>query len=148
MLGLNKKSLKLFNSINLRMFSDSILFSFVEKGIEKKIIAQKGERLLDLAKKYKINLEGACEGNCACSTCHVIFNENLYDKLPKPTEEEEDMLELAFGLTPTSRLACQVKVDKNFMNQKIIIPDKQRNFSIERMKAASEFKKKLPKSKI
>lgn len=50
----------------------------------------------------------------ACSTCHVILPEDLYEKMPEPEEEEEDLLDLAFGLTSTSRLGCQVKIDKSF----------------------------------
>ena len=59
-----------------------------------------------MAKKNKIPIEGACEGQCACSTCHVILNDKFYDKLNWPTIEEEDLLDLAHGLTMTSRLGC------------------------------------------
>ena len=56
-------------------------------------------------------LVGACDGSLACSTCHVILEQSHYDALPPPEEEEEDMLDLAFGLTDTSRLGCQIKID-------------------------------------
>lgn len=55
---------------------------------------------------------GACERSCACSTCHVILPQELYDILPEPEDDENDMLDMAFGLTDTSRLGCQVYVTK------------------------------------
>ena len=58
-------------------------------------------------------MEGACGGSCACSTCHVIVqNEDMYDKMEEPSDDENDMLDLAFGLTETSRLGCQVQMSK------------------------------------
>ena len=69
--------------------------------------------LLEVAHKNNIPLEGACEGSLACSTCHLIIEgESVFNSLPEPTEEEEDMLDLAFGLTRTSRLGCQIIVSK------------------------------------
>ena len=53
-------------------------------------------------------MEGACEGSLACSTCHVVVDPAWAPKLVKPTEDEEDMLDLAFGLEQTSRLGCQI----------------------------------------
>ncbi|MCM8730089.1 2Fe-2S iron-sulfur cluster-binding protein [Hephaestia sp. GCM10023244] len=67
-----------------------------------------GDCLLDLAQAYGQPLEGTCEGQMACSTCHVIVAAEDADKLPPPSEEEEDMLDLAIGATRTSRLACQI----------------------------------------
>ena len=57
--------------------------------------------MLDNAIKNDIDLEGACEGSLACSTCHVIFDEKVYNSLPPATDEEDDMLDLAYGLTDT-----------------------------------------------
>ena len=56
---------------------------------------------MDIAHEHDIELEGACEGSVACSTCHVIVDEDYYDKLPEPSDDENDMLDLAFGLTDT-----------------------------------------------
>jgi len=67
-----------------------------------------GDRLLDLAQAYGQPLEGTCEGQMACSTCHVIVAVEDFDRLPPASEEEEDMLDLALGATRTSRLACQI----------------------------------------
>ena len=72
--------------------------------------AQVGKSILEVAQENEIDLEGACDGSMACSTCHVVFEQKHFDVLPKPEEEEEDMLDLAFGLTDTSRLGCQIKV--------------------------------------
>ena len=80
---------------------------FVENGETKEVDAPVGLSILEIAHKNDVDLEGACEGSLACSTCHVIVNEEHFDKLPEPSEEEEDMLDLAFGLTSTSRLGCQ-----------------------------------------
>lgn len=61
-----------------------------------------GMTLLEIAHKHDIDLEGACEQSLACSTCHVVIvDEDVYDRLPEPVDEENDMLDLAFGLTPT-----------------------------------------------
>ncbi|CAM9614331.1 unnamed protein product [Ascophyllum nodosum] len=80
------------------------------KGEEKKTEAKCGMNLMRVAHAHGIDLEGACEGVCACSTCHVILSGEVFDSLPEPSEDEEDMLDLAFGLTETSRLGCQVVV--------------------------------------
>lgn len=67
-----------------------------------------GDSVLTIARRYNINLEGTCEGALACSTCHVIVDPAWIDLLPEASEEEEDMLDLAQGLTSTSRLSCQL----------------------------------------
>ena len=71
--------------------------------------ANEGDNILDIAHEYDIDLEGACEGSIACSTCHVILSPEHYDLLPEPSDDENDMLDMAFGLTDTSRLGCQVR---------------------------------------
>lgn len=64
--------------------------------------AKVGDTLLEVAKEFDIDLEGACEGTLSCSTCHLIIDPEWYDKIPDPlTEEEQDMLDLAYGLTDT-----------------------------------------------
>ncbi len=67
-----------------------------------------GKSLLEIAHHNGLELEGACEGSLACSTCHLIVAEEDFDRLPEATDDEEDMLDLAYGLTPTSRLGCQI----------------------------------------
>ncbi|GJJ16133.1 hypothetical protein Clacol_010413 [Clathrus columnatus] len=68
----------------------------------KTIEAREGDNILDLAHEYDIDLEGACEGSVACSTCHVILEPEMYNKLPEPEDDENDMLDMAFGLTDTN----------------------------------------------
>lgn len=67
-----------------------------------------GERLIDVAQAHGQPLEGTCEGQMACSTCHVIVDPADFDKLPPATEEEEDIVDFAMHVTRTSRLACQI----------------------------------------
>jgi len=86
-----------------------------------------GLSLLEVAHKNKIDLEGACEGSLACSTCHVIIDDNWYPKLKKPKEDEEDMLDLAFGLTKTSRLGCQIIITKEMNGLTVKLPSATRN---------------------
>ena len=64
---------------------------------------------------------------CACSTCHIILEKDVYDKLPKPDDDEEDMLDLAIGLTETSRLGCQVKIAEYMDGKTIRLPKEVRN---------------------
>lgn len=69
-----------------------------------------GMSLLDNVLEQGIEVEHACEKSCACTTCHLIVREG-YNSLPEPTEDEEDLLDRAWGLTPVSRLSCQAIVD-------------------------------------
>ncbi len=96
------------------------------------VMAYSGQTLLQIAHSNDgIDLEGACEGVCACSTCHCILPDDLYDALPFPSEDEEDMLDLAFGLTPTSRLGCQVVVNEDMDGASITLPAATRNFYVD-----------------
>jgi ferredoxin len=72
--------------------------------------AKAGQTLLEIAKTHELEMEGACGGAMACSTCHVIVDPAWYGKLPPPSSDETDMLDLAPGLTRTSRLGCQIKM--------------------------------------
>ncbi len=71
--------------------------------------AEPGTTILDAALENGIELEHACEKSCACTTCHVVVREG-FDSLNEPTEEEEDMLDKAWGLEPESRLGCQAEI--------------------------------------
>ncbi len=77
-------------------------------GARRQIIAAAGETLLGIAWDSEIDIEGACGGVMACSTCHLIVDPAHISRLPPAGEEEADMLDLAWGLTPTSRLGCQI----------------------------------------
>ncbi|KAI9334523.1 2Fe-2S ferredoxin-type domain-containing protein [Zopfochytrium polystomum] len=95
---------------------------------EKKVVyAKEGWNLLDLAHANNIELEGACEGSLACSTCHLILDQKHYDQLEEPCDEENDMLDLAFGLTETSRLGCQVVMTPELDDIFVRIPSATRN---------------------
>lgn len=103
---------------------------FVNKdGSEKIIEARNGQTVLELAHQDDLPLEGACEGSLACSTCHVIVDPEFYNKLETASEEEEDMLDLAFGLTQTSRLGCQIVMTDKLDGLKVTIPSASRNIS-------------------
>lgn len=106
--------------------------TFVNKdGTERIVEAQNGQTILELAHQDDLPLEGACEGSLACSTCHVIVDPSFYNKLDEASEEEEDMLDLAFGLTHTSRLGCQIKVTDKLDGLKVTIPSSTRNISVK-----------------
>ncbi|KAG0260957.1 hypothetical protein BG011_001463 [Mortierella polycephala] len=99
----------------------------LQDGEEISLQAHEGESLLDVAWANDIDIEGACEASLACSTCHLILDENSYSKLEEPTDEENDMLDLAFGLTDTSRLGCQVLMSKELDGVVAKIPTVTRN---------------------
>ena len=83
--------------------------TFIQRdGTRLEVDAPLGLSVLEIAHKHDVDIEGACEGSLACSTCHVIVDKAWYGKLAGATEDEEDMLDLAFGLTETSRLGCQI----------------------------------------
>jgi 2Fe-2S ferredoxin len=100
-------------------------------GTEKQVYAPNGISLLEVAHKNEIPLEGACEGSLACSTCHVIVDAAFYDQLPKATDDEEDMLDLAFGLTHTSRLGCQIMMNDDLEGLKVSVPSATRNMQVK-----------------
>ena len=81
----------------------------------------------EVAHKHAIDIEGACEGSLACSTCHVIVDPDWYDLLKEATEDEEDMLDLAFGLTKTSRLGCQITMSEELDGLVVSLPPGSRN---------------------
>ncbi|XP_045560614.1 adrenodoxin isoform X1 [Salmo salar] len=85
----------------------------------------KGDSLLDLVVEQNLDIEGfgACEGTLACSTCHVILDQKVYNQLGPITDEENDMLDLAFGLTDTSRLGCQVCLSRDLEGITVRVPD-------------------------
>ena len=105
--------------------------TFVEPdGKEVSVDAQNGLSLLEVAHNNGISLEGACEGSLACSTCHIIVEKEFFEKLPEPSEEEEDMLDLAWGLTHTSRLGCQIIINDGLDGMKVKVPTGTRNMSV------------------
>lgn len=102
---------------------------FVSADGSKAIEAQAapGTVLLDLAQNSDQPLEGTCEGQMACSTCHVIVEPADFAKLPRASEDEEDMLDLAAGVSRTSRLACQIVLDDSLDGMTVRLPGESRN---------------------
>ena len=102
--------------------------TFIEKdGTRREVDAPTGLSVLEIAHKHGIDIEGACEGSLACSTCHVVVDPTWFAKLARPTEDEEDMLDLAFGLTRTSRLGCQIVITPKLDGLVVKLPAATRN---------------------
>ena len=93
----------------------------------REVEAQPGQRLLELAQANGQPLEGTCEGQMACSTCHVIVAPDDFAKLPPASEEEEDLLDFAMHVTRTSRLACQIRLDEALESLTVTIPSGSHN---------------------
>ena len=101
---------------------------FIERdGTRREVDAPLGLSVLEIAHKNGIDIEGACEGSLACSTCHVIVDPEWYDLLKEASEDEEDMLDLAFGLTATSRLGCQIIITEELDGLIVRLPTSTRN---------------------
>ena len=108
----------------------SIIFQYPD-GTEREVEAPVGDSVLEIAHANDIDIEGACEGCMACSTCHVIVDKNWYRKLPVASEDEEDILDLAFGLTRTSRLGCQIIINEAFDGLRVSLPGETRNIMMD-----------------
>ena len=135
------KSLNLFNQINNNSyfsFSTSqqenkvnFTFKYLADGTEVKVTGEIGKNILKTAHENKIDIEGACDCSLACSTCHIILDQKIYESIPPAEEVEDDLLDLAFGLTHTSRLGCQVILTKEFEGQIIEIPSATKNLYVD-----------------
>jgi 2Fe-2S ferredoxin len=102
--------------------------TFIERdGAAREVDAPIGLSVLEIAHKHGVDIEGACEGSLACSTCHVIVDSAWFDGLETPTEDEEDMLDLAFGLERTSRLGCQIVMSDALDGLVVRLPAGTRN---------------------
>jgi 2Fe-2S ferredoxin len=107
--------------------------TFVEpNGTRHEVEAPEGLSVLEIAHRNKIELEGACEGSLACSTCHVVVAQEWFDKLADASDDEEDMLDLAFGLTQTSRLGCQIIMTKSLDGLVVTLPAATRNMMVDK----------------
>jgi 2Fe-2S ferredoxin len=101
-------------------------------GSRLEVEAPLGLSVLEIAHRNNIDLEGACEGSLACSTCHVIVDPEWYELLPDASEDEEDMLDLAFGLTQTSRLGCQLIITEELDGLTVSLPAGTRNMMADK----------------
>ena len=102
---------------------------FIEAdGNRKEVDAPLGLSIMEVAQKFDIDIEGACEGSLACATCHVIVEPSWYERLDEPSEDEEDMLDLAFDLQQTSRLGCQIVVTEEMEGLIVALPGSGHKF--------------------
>lgn len=102
--------------------------TFIERdGTRREVDAPLGLSVLEIAHRHGVDIEGACEGSLACSTCHVIVDPKYFELLQTPTEDEEDMLDLAFGLEETSRLGCQIVMTEELDGLVVRLPKATRN---------------------
>jgi ferredoxin len=114
-----------------RRESDLLTVRFVTAdGNKREVQADSGACLLDVAQAAGMPLEGTCEGQMACSTCHVIVAPEWFEKLPPASNDEEDMLDLAAGVTRTSRLSCQIELTDALDGIELRIPDVSRDMQI------------------
>ncbi len=104
-----------------------VRFIHADGETETVVEAQDGDNLLDIGQAAGMPLEGTCEGQMACSTCHVIVAQQWFDKLSDASEEEEDMIDLAAGARRTSRLSCQIDLDDSLDGLTVHIPESSRN---------------------
>ena len=100
------------------------------------ILGKVGDNLLYLLHNWRhthpdVALEGACEASIACSTCHVVVAQDYFDRLEEATEDEDDMLDMAPGLTATSRLGCQIILSKELDGLEVKLPEHTRNFYVD-----------------
>ncbi|XP_065534693.1 adrenodoxin, mitochondrial [Lathamus discolor] len=105
---------------------DKITVHFINRDGDKLTAKGKpGDSLLDVVVNNNLDIDGfgACEGTLACSTCHLIFEDHIFEKLDAITDEEMDMLDLAYGLTETSRLGCQICLKKSMDNMTVRVPE-------------------------
>ena len=105
---------------------------FIEKnGNRKEVDAPIGLSVMEIAHRHDVDIEGACDGSLACSTCHVIVDTAWSARLDEISEDEEDMLDLAFGLTETSRLGCQIVMSEALDGLTVALPDETRNMLLD-----------------
>ncbi|XP_063791684.1 adrenodoxin-like [Pseudophryne corroboree] len=104
---------------------DNLTVNFINRdGETLTATAKEGESLLEVVIRHHLNIDGfgACEGTLACSTCHLIFDQKVFEQLSSIADEEMDMLDLSFGLTDTSRLGCQICMSKAFDGITVRVP--------------------------
>ena len=105
---------------------------FIEKGGNRKEVdAPLGTSVMEAARDNGVDIEGACDGSLACSTCHVIVDADWFAKLDGVSEDEDDMLDLAVGLSTTSRLGCQILMSEELDGLVVMLPDETRNLLLE-----------------
>ena len=97
---------------------------FIEPdGNEKIVDAENGLSVMEVARDSDIDIEGTCGGSISCCTCHVIIDPKWFNIVGEPNPDEEDMLDLAHGLQPTSRLSCQIEITNELDGLRMIVPE-------------------------
>ena len=92
-------------------------------GSKKTIDAEDGLTIMEVARDHDLGIEGTCGGSISCCTCHVIIDPDWFDVVGEPNPDEEDMLDLAMGLTPTSRLSCQIEITNELDGLRMTVPE-------------------------
>ena len=100
-----------------------VAITFIKGEVEKSVDAEKGKTLLQVAEENNVGLFGACGGACACGSCHIYVDEETLKKIEPASEDEENVLDIVFGLQQNSRLACQIVVDEKLEGAVITIPE-------------------------
>ena len=106
--------------------------TFIEPdGNHREVDAPLGLSVMEIAHLHGVDIEGACEGSLACSTCHVIVDKTWFGRLEEASEDEEDMLDLAFGLEDTSRLGCQIVMTEELDGLTVKLPTETHNMLVD-----------------
>ena len=90
-------------------------------GVEHEIKATEGWQIMEIIRDEGLSIKAECGGSCACATCHIYVDENWMTKLPEKSEEEADMLDLAFDVENNSRLSCQIDMSKDLDGLKVTL---------------------------
>lgn len=98
------------------------------EGVQHRVETTSKLSVLEVARRNRIELDGDCGGSCACSTCHVFVDVDYINRIPKASDIEEDMLDFAFGVTETSRLACQILMSDDLDGLIVHIPNVTRYY--------------------
>jgi 2Fe-2S ferredoxin len=105
---------------------------FIEtNGNRNEVNAPIGLSVMEIAHRHGVDIEGACDGSLACSTCHVIVDPAWAGRLDEASEDEEDMLDLAFGLAETSRLGCQIIMSEELDGLTVKLPQETHNLLLD-----------------
>ncbi len=117
---------------NVKKSKKMVKINFILPDNSSKLVeASEDLSILEIAHKHDIPIEGACGGALACSTCHIYLSQEDFKRLPPASDDEEDMLDLAFAVKDTSRLCCQIIVKSNLDGLEVIIPSNTRNILLE-----------------
>ena len=93
------------------------------EGTEKSVEAENGLSVMEIARDNDLDIEGTCGGSISCCTCHIIIDKDWFSIVGGHNPDEEDMLDLAVGLQPTSRLSCQIEITNELDGLRMTIPE-------------------------